>query len=96
VVNRAEVDSTTNYGVTTLMMAARNCPTLVPKVVDNIKKTGQDLKDFANKQDYAGHAAVHYSVGPNTEVSKRTLAILKTAQACMQVNSDNDECALMC
>lgn len=94
--NGAEVDSSTNYGVTTLMMAARSCPTLVPKVVDNIKKIGQDLKDSANKRDYAGHAAVHYAVGPNTEVSKRTLAKLKAAQACMQVNSDNDECALMC
>lgn len=46
-----------NYGVTTLMMAVRVCSSLVPKVVDNIHKSGQNLKDFINKLDYAGHAA---------------------------------------
>lgn len=55
----------TNYGITTLMMAARICPTLVPKVVDNIQKSGQNLKDCVNKLDYAGHAAVHYAAGAN-------------------------------
>lgn len=30
------------------------------------------------------------------DVSKRTLAILKEAQACMEINNDVDECALMC
>lgn len=30
------------------------------------------------------------------DVSKRTLAILKEAQAYMDINNDVDECALMC
>lgn len=55
----------TNYGVTTLMMAVRVCPTLIPKVVDNIQKSGQNLKDFINKLDYAEHAAVRYAAGAN-------------------------------
>jgi hypothetical protein len=55
----------TNYGVTTLMMAVRICLTPVPKVVDNIQKSGQNLKDFVNKLGYAGHAAVRYAAGAN-------------------------------
>jgi hypothetical protein len=94
--NGAEVSSSTSYGVTTLMMAARVCPSLVSKVMDNIKKAGQeDLDVFVNKLDYAGHAAVHYAIIANIDASKQTLCMLKEANACMQVRNDVDECALL-